>query len=201
MLTTQIVSYRVITLALEKDRPETELNKLQTWINANNLNYDSKKSSYGIFKPRNKSFPRNCNRGLKIGINTLKFKETTKYLGLLLDSKLILENHIQDLNKKLVKYTGIFSKVRHYLPITCRKTVYNAFIFSRLNYGSEIYLNTTKKYINPLLATHKNALEFNTLKLKDLHYCNICCIVHKFIHTPTYSLFKVQLHGTIYLIT
>ena len=182
---------------------ETELNKLQTWINANNLtiNYDPKKSSYCIFKPRNKCFPPNYNRGLKIGINTLKFKETTRYLGLLLDSKLTWENHIQELNKKMVKYTGIFSKVRHYLPITCRKTVYNAFIFSRLNYGSEIYINTTKKYINPLIVTQNKLLrilqfknirtplkdlyrEFNTLKLKDLHHYNLCCIVHKFIHTP-----------------
>ena len=75
---------------------ETELNKLQTWINANNLtiNYNPKKSRYCIFKPRNKCFPPNYNRGLKIGINTLKFKETTKYLGLLLDSKLTWENHI-----------------------------------------------------------------------------------------------------------
>ena len=26
--------------------------------------------------------------------------------------------------------------------------------------------------------------QFNTLKLKDLHYFNICCIVQKFIHLP-----------------
>ena len=155
---------------------ETELNKLQTWINANNLtiNYDPKKSSYCIFKPRNKCFPPNYNRGLKIGINTLKFKETTTYLGLLLDSKLTWENHIQELKKKMVKYTGIFSKVRHYLPITCRKIVYNAFIFSRLNYGSEIYINTTKKYINPLIATQNKLLRILQFKdirtpLKDLY--------------------------------
>ena len=138
------------------------------------INYDPKKSSYCIFKPRNKSFPPNYNRGLKIGINTLTFKETTKYLGLLLDSKLTWENHIQELNKKMVKYTGIFSKVRHYLPITCCKTVYNAFMFSRLSYGSEIYFNTTKKYINPLIVTQNKLsriIQFKNIRtpLKDLH--------------------------------
>ena len=73
---------------------KTELNKLRTWINANNLtiNYDPKKSSYCIFKPRNKCFPPNYNRGLKIGTNTLKFKEITKYIGLLLNRKLTWEN-------------------------------------------------------------------------------------------------------------
>ena len=27
--------------------------------------------------------------------------------------------------------------------------------------------------------------EFNTLKLKDLHYYKICCIAHELIHSPT----------------
>ena len=151
-----------------------------------------KKSSYCIFKPRNKCFPQNYNRGLKIGTNTLKFKEATKYLGLLLDTKLTWENRIQELNKKLVKYTGIFSKIRHYLPIPCRKTVYNAFIFSRLNYGSEIYLNATKKYINPLILTQNELLrilQFKNIRkpLKDLYrefvynskfYCEMCNKLH-----------------------
>ena len=86
--------------------------------------------------------------------------------------------------------------------MVCQKTVYNAFIFSRLNYGSEIYVNTTKKYIQPVMVTQNKLLrilqfkhitmplryiygELSTLKLKGLHYFNICCIAHKFIHSPT----------------
>ena len=71
---------------------ETELNKLQTWINANNLtiNYDPKKSSYYIFKPRNNGFPPNYNSGLKIVVYkyTLKFKETTKYLDVFIGQQI-----------------------------------------------------------------------------------------------------------------
>ena len=103
--------------------------------------------------------------------------------------------------EKIVKYTGIFSKIRHCLPEACRKTVYHAFIHSRLNYASEIYVNTTRKYIQPLISTQNKILrilqfqttrtninklykDFDILKLKDLHKFNICCIVHKFIHFP-----------------
>ena len=120
-----------------------------------------------------------------MGSNVLKYKETTKYLGLILDENLTWKSHIKELNQKLFKYTGIFSKVRYCLPSTCRKTVYIAFIFSRLNYGSEIYINTIKKCIQPLVVTQNMLLrilqfnqittplrniyrEFNTLKLKDL---------------------------------
>ena len=100
-----------------------------------------------------------------------------------------------------MKYTVIFSKIRHCLPEACRKTVYHAFIHSRLNYASEIYVNTTRKYIQPLISTQNKILrilqfksirtninrlfkDFGILKLKDLHKFNICCIVHKFIHFP-----------------
>ena len=125
---------------------EIELNRLQKWINATKLtiNFDPKKSSYYVFKSRGKCFPVNFDTGLKVGSNLLKYKETTKYLGIILDSNLTWESHIKEMNQKLIKYTGIFSKVRSCLPVACPKTVYNAFIFSRLNYGSEIDVNTTK---------------------------------------------------------
>ena len=137
-----------------------------------------------------------------MGSNLLKYKETTKYLGLILDANLTWKSHIKELNKKLIKYTGTFNKICYCLPSTCRKTVYNAFTFSRYNYGSAIYINTIKKYIQPLVVTQNKLLrilqfkqittplrnvyrEFNTLKLKDLHYYNICCIAHKLIHSLT----------------
>ena len=90
---------------------ERELNKLKKRINANKLttNFDPKKSGYCIFKPRGKCFPVNFDRGLKMGSNVLKYKETTKYLGLILDGDLTWKSHIKELNQKLIKYTGIFS--------------------------------------------------------------------------------------------
>ena len=141
----------------------------------------------------------------------LKYKENTRYLCLLLDHKLTWYSHIQELNKMLVKYTGIFSKIRYCLPLTCRHTVYNAFISSRLNYGSEIYVNTTKKFIQPLIITKNKILrilqfknirtpinnlyrEFGVLKLRDLHDFNICCTVHKFIHFPHLLLARCSEH-------
>ena len=95
--------------ALEK-LVERELNKLQKWINANKLtiNFDPKKSSYCNFKPRGKCFPVNFDRGLKMRSNVLKYKETTKYLGLILDSNLTWKSRVKELNQKLIKYTGLF---------------------------------------------------------------------------------------------
>ena len=134
-----------------------------------------------------------------MGTNVLKYKENTRHLGLLLDHKLTWESHIKELNKKLIKYTGNFSNIRHCPPVSCRHTVYNAVISSRLNYGSEIYTNTTEKFIRPLIVTQNKILrvlqfrniktpinnlyrEFGVLKLTDMHDFNICCILHKFMY-------------------
>ena len=89
--------------------------------------------------------------------------------------------------------------VRHCLPVSCRHNVYNAFISSRLNYGSETYTNTTKNFIQPLIVNQNKILqilqfrniktpinnlyrEFGALKLTDMHDFNICCIVHKLLY-------------------
>ena len=108
-----------------------------------------------------------------MGTKVLKYKENTRYLGLLLDHNLTWESHIEELNKKLIKYTGIFSKIRHCLPVSCRHTVYNAFISSRLNYGSEIYTNTTKKVIQPPIVTQNKILrilQFKNIKTPKTTY-------------------------------
>ena len=161
----------------------------------------TQKLRYCIFKPKDKALPPNFDRGLNIGINVLRYKENTKYLRVILDRNLTFETHTKELNQKLGKYTGIFSKIKHFLPVSCRKIVYDAFIAFRLNYGSEIYVRTSKRHIHPLAITQnklsrilqikarKTALKslytaFDAIKLKDLHYLNICCIVHKFIHSP-----------------
>ena len=69
-----------------------ELTSLMHWIQANKLtiNFHHKKSNYCVFKPASKNLPSTYKEGLKIGNNTLSYKESTTYGGLILDSKLTL---------------------------------------------------------------------------------------------------------------
>ena len=136
-----------------------------------------------------------------MGNNTLSYKESTTYLGLILGSKLTWDLQIKETKKKITKYCSIFRKVRHFLSKTCRLQLYNAFIFSRLNYGIEIYLNATKGYTIKLLSTQNRFLkilqfkplrsninklntDFEVLKAHDLHEFNIYCLIHKLYYRP-----------------
>ena len=127
---------------------KNELNSLMKWITANKLtiNFDPKKSSYCVFSPNNKELPANYKGGLEMGGNKLFYKEFTTYLRLIVDSKLTWKFQMKEPIKKITKYCSIFSKVRHFLPKECHLALYNSFIFSRLNYGIELYLSTNKSY-------------------------------------------------------
>ena len=73
--------------------------------------------------------------------------------------------------------------------------------FSSLNYGIEIYLNTTRSYTKILLSTQNRLLkilqfipfwsninklytDFEVLKAHDLHEFNIYCLMHKLYYRP-----------------
>ena len=64
-----------------------EIQSFQTWIHANKLtiNNDPQKSSYCIFKPKQKSLPCTYDQGLFVGGHKLRYNEFTKYLGLIID--------------------------------------------------------------------------------------------------------------------
>ena len=127
------------------------------------------------------------------------YTEFTKYLGLIIDDHLTLNN--TELDKKVVKYTGIFIKLRHLVLKEGRMTLYNSFVFSRLNYGVEAYANTNMKFMSQPKTSRNKVLRiiqfkhrkspvddlymtFRVLKLADMQKYNLPTIMHKFLHTP-----------------
>ena len=93
------------------------------------------------------------------------------------------------------------------MPLKGRITLYNAFIFSRLNYAVELYFNSyPKSHLDKLKVTENKILkilhfkrkshindsykDFDVLKIEDINKFNICCLTHKIIHNtrqPTTS--------------
>ena len=98
----------------------------------------------------------------------LQYREHTTYLGIILDDKLQWKEQLTELNKKIVKYTGIFSKYRYILPLKCRIILYNAFVFSRVNYGVGLYVNSyPKSHLDNLKVTQSEILKILQLKRKS----------------------------------
>ena len=83
-----------------------------------------------------------CNKTLYYCNDDIKQVKSTKYLGIIIDSNLTWEDHIDYLYKKIIKFTSIFYKLRENLPTVVKKMLYFAFIHSQMAYGIEVYGNT-----------------------------------------------------------
>ena len=135
------------------------------------------------------------------GGQEIKYKENTKYFGMILDHQLTWGKHITEVNKKIVKHTGIFSKVRHLIPEEPRLTLYDSFVFSRLNYGIEVYANTEVKFLKRIKTSQNKILRilqfrhqrsptndlytnFKILNLGEMHKMKLLSVIFKFVHNP-----------------
>ncbi len=62
-----------------------------------------------------------------------------KYLGVTLDEKLDWKEHISILNKSLIKISNSFKIIKYQVPQSNKITLYYAYIFSKIQYGIEVY--------------------------------------------------------------
>ena len=96
--------------------------------------------------------------------NILTYKESSKYLSIILDDKMTWKAHIAETTSKITKYAGIFAKVRYMMPRRCLTTLYNSFTFPKINYGIETYGNTTLETWRPLKVAQKRILKILQFK-------------------------------------
>ena len=78
------------------------------------------------------------NKALKIAYNGSEIEQVTsqKLLGVLLDSHLNFNEHIDDLWKKVAQAIAVLKKIKRNLPLAERKLFFNALIKPILLYGS-----------------------------------------------------------------
>jgi hypothetical protein len=124
-----------------------------------------------------------------------------KYLGITLDNDLKWTTHIEAVHKKIIKFIGIFYKIRNKLPSEVLKSIYFAFVHPHLLYGVELYANTfascldkLNKINNKILRILQNKpkltpvselyVNYNTLPIDELHRQQLLILVHKALHHP-----------------
>ena len=84
--------------------------------------------------------------------------QETKFLGVILDSKLSWQPHIEYISKKISKGIGILCKARKYLPQKTLITLYYSFIYPYLNYCLEVWGKCTKTIFSKIFILQKRAI-------------------------------------------
>ena len=188
-------SNSIVTLELEANRC---LKKLEIWFIANKLSLNATKTCYTLFSTKKKSI---LNTSLNLNINGQAIIESPvcKYLGVYIDKHLSWDSHVNYVYKKLIKYTGIFYKLRDIVPRHCLNKLYYAFVHPHILYGIEIYGNSSKTCISKLYKLNNKLIRillnkklttpskdlysaFNTLPITVLHEMQLLLFVHKCVY-------------------
>ena len=82
-----------------------ELTNIASWLSANKLSLNIKKTHFIIFKSRGKKI--NQNVSIKIDNQEIEQVKHTKFLGLHIDNELSWKYHIEQVASKISKMTGI----------------------------------------------------------------------------------------------
>ena len=88
----------------------------------------------------------------------LKQFSVVKYLGVYIDDDLNWSAHIEHLQKQVSRSAALLSKLKHYVNIKVRCTVYYSLIRSCLNYGIAVYGSANKTVLKKLQIIQNNIM-------------------------------------------
>ena len=182
-----------------------EIEKILSWLDVNKLTLNVKKTHFMVF--RNNRRKLTIYDTLMIRGHEIEIVESTKFLGVYLDSGLTWRNHIDYIKGKIARGIGILCKARKYLKENTLIILYYSFIYPYLCYCIDVWGNTYKSYIEPLLRLQKKVLRiitgskklshtaplFNELKIlrfEQLYYVSVQMFMYKFYHKILPDIFS-----------
>ena len=154
-----------------------KFNELNKWCIRNELTINANKKNFTLFQTTNKPIPNDFSV-ITTDFVTIKRVNSFKYLGITLDKTLNWSEHVSILCESFLKYFGIFNHIKYRVTPKIERQIYFAFIYSRIQYGIEVYSSCSETHINRLQVIQNKLLKL-ILKLDRLTATNI---LHKEIH-------------------
>ena len=134
-----------------------ELVNVTEWLDASKLSLNVSKIHCMIFRSQGMHNPV-ATRPLIIKNETIKRDHKTKFLGVILDEKLIWVDHILYIKGKIAKGLGIICKARKLLNAETLHTLYYCFVYPYMNYCIDVLGDRCKSYLEPLVKLQKKVL-------------------------------------------
>ena len=189
-----------------KNELKIAMGRILRWLEDNKLTVNLNKTQYSIFQTKNMNIPDWLNN-IKINNNTIKRVHSARFLGIILDEKLKWDDHVKQLSESLTQIINAFKIIKNYVPEDKKRMLYYAYIYSRIQYGIEMYGSASKKLIEkvqtkqnrtikvlhnknfytPTTQLHK---ELRYPLVKDIEKINVCKFVHKQRNNKTPKIFN-----------
>ena len=109
-----------------------ELQRVHSWLNANKLSLNVRKTKYMIFRKYKNNDIGELN--LRISNDTIEHVNEFNFPGLHINSKLNWDTHVNIIEKRITRAVGIIRKLQLIFPRTIFLSIYNALILPHINY-------------------------------------------------------------------
>ena len=132
--------------------------KLYHWCVANKLLIDSDKTNFVLFHMKNKPVPKNFTY-IQTDVMQITRVKSVQYLGMSLDQNLYWHDHVNHICASLVKYFGVFNHIKNFVSWWISKQLYYAFVYSRIQYGIQVYGSCSKESLSKLQIMQNKLLK------------------------------------------
>ena len=136
-------------------RLNEELECIREWLCCNKLSLNVSKTHYMIFTPRNKIVH---DIDVKIHGVSVERVYATKFLGVIIDSKLTWKPHVEYICQKLSKCAGIIAKARRKLHRSSLITLYYSFAYPYLIYCNHVWGNNYASTLEKIMIVQKRLI-------------------------------------------
>jgi hypothetical protein len=173
-----------------------ELSKISKWFKLNKLSLNIKKTNYIVFQSGNIQPLKDPE--LNVFIDNIKIErvDKTKFLGVIINSRLTWNDHIKTVCNKVSKNIGILFKVRYNLTSNTLVMLYRTLIHPYFEYCNIIWAAGSNHSLEYLFRKQKKSLraisfakwnahtkpifkQFNILTVYDINKLQTCCFVYK----------------------
>ena len=193
-----------------------ELHKISEWFRLNKLSLNVNKTNHIIFGSKKMKFVDSCNK-IKIDNTPIEQVQSTKFLGVIINSRLSWEDHIKAVRNKISKSLGILYKIRYNLSSDTLLSLYQTLIRPYFDYCNIVWASESTVSLNKLFRLQKKAVRIITfsrwnshsnplftrlrlLTVFDINKYQVCCFVYKALNglLPTQFQYLFDLNKNIH---
>ena len=190
---------------------EKDIKELLIWSRKHNLLFNCEKLQFIIFVSNRLSKLLGKDRSylIRSSEKSIEQKQNVKLLGVLFDENLTWNDQVNRIIKSSYGTLCALRKFGRFTPFHVRKSIAEALILSKLNYGSAVFAqipdylmqrlqkvqNITAAYVLSRYASIKDVVDLKWLPMKELFEWNTVKLVHKSKFDPKHPVYlKVDFH-------
>ena len=166
-----------------------DLSKISTWCNLWGMRLNPNKTqSMIVSRSRTVFLP---HPDLLVGSTSLNSCDSSKILGVMLDSKFTFERHIRSISSSGAQKIDLLRKSFRIFGSHVLLKCFNSFILPCLEYCSPVWSSAADSHLK-LLDTNLQACKFFipnlTISLQHRRFISSLCMLYKIFHNPSHPL-------------